>query len=96
MYSTVKDMFVSTLSSGNSIWQERKAFLDKQKNFIDQLILLTKAVARESGNRKRKTEKLRSLLADSESIFRVNFFNFEPIPFPLDPDISIKGIVPEK
>ncbi|XP_011502778.1 PREDICTED: phosphatidylinositol 3-kinase catalytic subunit type 3 [Ceratosolen solmsi marchali] len=26
----------------------------------------------------------------------INFSNFEPIPFPLDPDISIKGIIPEK
>ncbi|XP_014210139.1 phosphatidylinositol 3-kinase catalytic subunit type 3 [Copidosoma floridanum] len=94
MYATVKDMFVNALSSGNSVWQERKAFLDKQKNFIDQLISLTKAVARESGNRKKKTERLRALLSDSEPNFRVNFSNFEPIPFPLDPDISIKGISP--
>ncbi|CAB0037128.1 unnamed protein product [Trichogramma brassicae] len=96
MYLTVMNMFLNALSSGNHIWQKRKAFLTRQKMFIDQLVSLVKTVARESGNRKRKTERLRSLLADADAFFKINFENFEAIPFPLDPDISIKGIVSEK
>ncbi|XP_031781738.1 phosphatidylinositol 3-kinase catalytic subunit type 3 isoform X2 [Nasonia vitripennis] len=96
MYNTVMKMFSNALSCGNNVWQKRRAFLTKQKIFIEQLVSLVKAVARESGNRKRKTERLRALLADADAIFKINFSNFEPIPFPLDPDISIKGIIPEK
>jgi phosphatidylinositol 3-kinase len=96
MYVSVMKMFSNALSSGNNIWQKRRAFLTRQKIFIDQLVSLVKIVARESGNRKRKMERLRSLLIDADTIFKINFSNFEPIPFPLDPDISIKGIIPEK
>ncbi|XP_058804618.1 phosphatidylinositol 3-kinase catalytic subunit type 3 [Phymastichus coffea] len=96
MYVSVMKMFTNALSFGNSVWQKRKAFLDKQKVFVDQLVSLVKTVARESGNRKRKIERLRALLADDDALFKVNFSNFEPIPFPLDPDICIKAIKPEK
>lgn len=96
MYLTVMKTFSATLSYGSAVWQKRRAFLARQKIFIDQLVSLVKAVARESGNRKRKTDRLRALLADPDPNFRINFSNFEPIPFPLDPEISIKGIMPEK
>lgn len=52
-------------------------------------------VARESGNRKKKTERLQQLLSDAETL-KFNFTNFEPLLFPLDPQVLIKGIVPEK
>lgn len=96
MYNTVMSMFSMMLAQGNAIWQKRRAFLLHQKIFIDQLVALVKAVARESGNRKKKTDRLRVLLADPDPAFKINFSNFEPIPFPLDPEISIKGIIPEK
>ncbi|XP_046749472.1 phosphatidylinositol 3-kinase catalytic subunit type 3 [Diprion similis] len=96
MYITVMKTFSTTLSQGSVVWQKRRAFLSRQKMFIDQLVSLVKAVARESGNRKRKTDRLRALLADPDPTFKINFSNFEPIPFPLDPEISIKGIIPEK
>ncbi|XP_043278033.1 phosphatidylinositol 3-kinase catalytic subunit type 3 [Venturia canescens] len=96
MYVTVMKMFSMALSQGNFVWQNRRAFLNRQKIFIDQLVSLVKAVARESGNRKRKTDRLKALLADPDPVFKINFSNFEPIPFPLDPEISIKGIIPEK
>ncbi|XP_015590775.1 phosphatidylinositol 3-kinase catalytic subunit type 3 isoform X3 [Cephus cinctus] len=96
MYITVMNMFSTKLAQGNAIWQKRRAFLSRQKIFIDQLVSLVKAVARESGNRKRKTDRLRALLADPDPTFKINFSNFEPIPFPLDPEICIKGIIPEK
>ncbi|XP_051175685.1 phosphatidylinositol 3-kinase catalytic subunit type 3 isoform X2 [Leptopilina boulardi] len=96
MYLTVMAMFSNALARGNAIWQKRRAFLKRQKIFIDQLVSLVKDVARESGNRKRKTDRLKALLADPDPAFKINFSNFEPIPFPLDPEICIKGIIPEK
>lgn len=96
MYVTVMKMFSMMLAQGNIVWQKRRAFLLRQKVFIDQLVSLVKAVARESGNRKKKTDRLRALLADPDPAFKINFSNFEPIPFPLDPEICIKGIIPEK
>ncbi|XP_053595739.1 phosphatidylinositol 3-kinase catalytic subunit type 3 [Microplitis demolitor] len=96
MYVTVMKMFSMALTQGNVIWQKRKAFLARQKLFIDQLVALVKAVARESGNRKRKTDRLKALLSEQDQNFKINFSNFEPIPFPLDPEISIKGIIPDK
>ncbi|CAG2065923.1 unnamed protein product, partial [Timema podura] len=41
------------------------------------------------------TERLQALLADPEA-FKMNFASFEPMPFPLDPDVHIKGIIPDK
>ncbi|KAJ8676967.1 hypothetical protein QAD02_012754 [Eretmocerus hayati] len=96
MYVTVMKMFTDALSNGDILWQERRAFIDRQKIFIDELISLIKMVARESGNRRKKTDKLRTLLSDSDTSPRINFSNFGAIPFPLDPTILIKGIIPEK
>ncbi|XP_069694046.1 phosphatidylinositol 3-kinase catalytic subunit type 3 isoform X1 [Periplaneta americana] len=95
MYLTVMKTFSQTLLKGNSEWQKRRKFLSRQQTFIDKLVRLVKTVARESGNRKKKTERLQALLADPEA-FKINFASFEPLPFPLDPDVHIKGIVPEK
>ncbi|XP_043675300.1 phosphatidylinositol 3-kinase catalytic subunit type 3 isoform X1 [Vespula pensylvanica] len=96
MYIAVMKMFSTMLAHGNTVWQKRRAFLLRQKMFIDQLVSLVKAVARESGNRKKKADRLRALLADPDPAFKLNFSNFEQIPFPLDPEICIKGIIPEK
>lgn len=68
--------------------------LDKQQIFIDELVKLVKCVAKESGNRKKKTEKFQQLLGDSD-MFRLNFASFNGIPFPLDPEVTIRGIVPQ-
>ncbi|GLG95013.1 Serine/threonine-protein kinase Tor [Gryllus bimaculatus] len=95
MYLTVMKTFSQTLFKGSPDWQKRRTFLHRQQTFIDKLVKLVKTVARESGNRKKKTERLQALLADAE-VFKINFANFEALPFPLDPDILIKGIVPEK
>ncbi|XP_011311531.1 phosphatidylinositol 3-kinase catalytic subunit type 3 [Fopius arisanus] len=96
MYLTVMKMFSTALAQGNAVWQKRRAFLKRQKTFIEQLVALVKNVARESANRKKKTDRLKALLAEPDPASKFNFSNFEPIPFPLDPEISIKGIIPEK
>lgn len=54
-----------------------------------------KSVTGESINRNKKAERLQQLLADPE-MFKFNFQNFEPLPFPLDPSVLIKGIVAKK
>lgn len=69
--------------------------LRNQQRFIDELVKLVKLVAKEPGNRNKKTEKFQKLLADPEQ-FKVNFTQFEPIPFPLDPEVYITKIVPSR
>ena len=39
-------------------------------------------------------EKLQAALSDEET-FRFNFASFDTIPLPLDPEVRIKGIIPE-
>lgn len=39
-----------------------------------------------------QTERLQALLADNE---KVNLSEIEPIPLPLEPQIRIRGIVPD-
>jgi phosphatidylinositol 3-kinase len=42
-----------------------------------------------------QTDRLQALLANPDA-FKFNFANFEPFPFPLDPEVEIKGIIPGK
>lgn len=56
---------------------------------------LVKIVGKDPGNRKKKIEKFKQLLRDADE-FKVNFSNFEAIPFPLSPDIYITKIVADK
>lgn len=88
-------MLSQTLAKGTESMQKKRNMLTKQQKFMDKLVKLMKTVSRESGNRKKKAEKLQQLLADSD-IFKFNFSKFEAIPFPLDPEVTINGIVPEK
>lgn len=62
---------------------------------MDQLVALVKTVARESSNRMKRIEKLQTLLADPEA-FKFNFANFEPLALPLDPEVIVTGIIPER
>lgn len=95
MYLTVMKMLSQTLAKGTESMQKKRNTLTKQQKFMDKLVRLMKTVSRESANRKKKAEKLQQLLADSDA-FKFNFSKFDPIPFPLDPEVTINGIVPEK
>lgn len=95
MYEKVLKIFKRTLIAGGPELKQIKQNLEKQQIFIDELVKLVKNVAKESGNRKKKTEKFQQLLGDSDA-FRVNFSSFDAIPFPLDPDVVIRGIIPVK
>ncbi|KAM3958517.1 phosphatidylinositol 3-kinase 59F [Aphomia sociella] len=95
MYLTVMRTFSQRLAKGNADHQRTRSFLARQQQFIDKLVKLVKTVTRESGNRNKKAERLQQLLGDPDA-FKFNFTNFEPMPFPLDPNVTIKGIVAKK
>ncbi|KAI5651655.1 phosphoinositide 3-kinase family, accessory domain (PIK domain) domain-containing protein [Phthorimaea operculella] len=95
MYLAVMKTFSHHLAKGNAEHQRTRSFLARQQVFIDKLVKLVKTVTRESGNRNKKAERLQQLLADPDA-FKFNFTNFEPMPFPLDPNVTIKGIVAKK
>uniref|UniRef100_A0A671P1Q9 Phosphatidylinositol 3-kinase catalytic subunit type 3 n=1 Tax=Sinocyclocheilus anshuiensis TaxID=1608454 RepID=A0A671P1Q9_9TELE len=92
MYINVMRRFSQALLKGDKSVRVMRSLLAAQQTFVDRLVQLMKAVQRESGNRKKKTERLQSLLADNE---KVNLSEIEPIPLPLEPQIRIKGIIPE-
>ncbi|XP_061516913.1 phosphatidylinositol 3-kinase catalytic subunit type 3 [Anopheles gambiae] len=98
MYSNVLRMFLNCLYKGTPEMKATHAQLKEQQHFVDRLVTLVKIVAKESGNRKRKTEKFQQFLAESSSsnVTKFNFNNFGPIVFPLDPSIQITGIAAEK
>ncbi|XP_060525936.1 phosphatidylinositol 3-kinase catalytic subunit type 3 isoform X1 [Cylas formicarius] len=95
MYLTVMKTFSQTLAKGTESMQKKRGMLAKQQKFIDKLVQLMKAVSRENANRTKKIVKLKQLLADPDT-FKYNFSKFEPISLPLDPEVIITGIVPEK
>lgn len=95
MYLTVLKIFKKTLEIGSTDLKIIHANLEKQKNFIENLVKLVKLVAKESGSIDKKTKKFQQLLTDSDE-FKINFSSFEPRPLPLDPEIFIKGIVASK
>ena len=52
MFDLVLKKFKLTLKKGPSEFRARFQFLERQQVFVDKLVQLVKAVARESGNRK--------------------------------------------
>ncbi|XP_052794304.1 phosphatidylinositol 3-kinase catalytic subunit type 3-like isoform X2 [Mya arenaria] len=93
MYYTVFKRFSSKLVKGGQEFRHRRAMLIRQQNFMDRLVNLVKIIARESGNRKKKIEKLQALLQDPD-VCKINFSDFETLPLPLDPDIKVNAIEP--
>ena len=58
---------------------------------------MVEKVRSESGDRIKKIEKMKALLqADPSDSNAINFKNFEPLPLPLDPDVKICRVLPEK
>ncbi|XP_050084607.1 phosphatidylinositol 3-kinase catalytic subunit type 3-like isoform X3 [Anopheles aquasalis] len=98
MYLSVLRDFLSILYNGTPDMKIMHNQLKEQQHFVDRLVTLVKIVAKESGNRKRKTEKFQQFLIESSSSSsaKMNFNQFGPIILPLDPNIQIVGIVPEK
>ncbi|XP_055931311.1 phosphatidylinositol 3-kinase catalytic subunit type 3-like [Argiope bruennichi] len=95
MYHDVMKRFSLTLQRGPPEYKRRKELLYRGRDFVEKLLSLLKTVARESGGRRKKTERLQALLLDKD-IHKIDFLNFEPLPLPLDPSVKVKGIIPEK
>ncbi|GAB1609342.1 phosphatidylinositol 3-kinase catalytic subunit type 3-like [Argonauta hians] len=96
MYLYVMKRFSHALIKGGKESRWRRAMLARQSVFIEGLVSLVKMVAREGGNRKKKIEKLQGLLRDPLEAFKFNFADFEPLPLPLDPDVIVRAIFPER
>ncbi|ROT74215.1 putative phosphatidylinositol 3-kinase catalytic subunit type 3 isoform X1 [Penaeus vannamei] len=94
MYEWVVRRFRAALWAGGRAARATRRDLARQTHFLEQLVALVKVVAKES-NRVRRIEKLQSLLADPAA-FKVNFSAFNPLRLPLDPEVIVTGIVPEK
>ncbi|CAF1030237.1 unnamed protein product [Adineta ricciae] len=97
MYQTFVNRLLLTLKTKNEQTQQVRLSIEAQKKFVDKLVELTNIVKRVQGSAKVKEEKLRNLLlAGDESPVKFNFLNFDPIPLPLDPEVQIRGINPDK
>ncbi|XP_043371388.1 phosphatidylinositol 3-kinase catalytic subunit type 3 isoform X3 [Dermochelys coriacea] len=92
MYLNVMRRFSQALLKGDKCVRVMRSLLAAQQTFVDRLVHLMKAVQRESGNRKKKNERLQALLADNE---KMNLSDVELIPLPLEPQVKIRGIIPE-
>lgn len=95
MYLWVLRRFKLALQQGSREARLTRTSLTRQHHFMDQLVSLVKTVSKESGNRVRKMEKLQALLADPEAA-KYNFANFEQLALPLDPEIQVTGIIPDR
>ena len=80
MYREVLDNFLSVTPF--------KETLEKQKKFIGCLVQLVSTVKEGGGDRPKMIERMKQLLTDTEQ-FNINFTDFEPLPLPLDPSISV-------
>ncbi|XP_064474715.1 phosphatidylinositol 3-kinase catalytic subunit type 3-like [Ornithodoros turicata] len=94
MYLAVMKRFNYCLLRGNREYKLRRAMLSKQQTFVSHLVNLMKIVARENGNRRKKTEKLHSLLLEPDSQSLVRFP--DALPLPLDPGVRVRGLLPTK
>ncbi|GAB6032406.1 Phosphatidylinositol 3-kinase catalytic subunit type 3 [Chamberlinius hualienensis] len=95
MYRTVMRRFSQSLMKGGRELRLWRSQLVGQQAFIEKLVTLVKTIAREKGDRKKKVERLHTLLSDP-IVNKFNFANFEPLPLPLDPEVKVKGILHEK
>ncbi|XP_054714105.1 phosphatidylinositol 3-kinase catalytic subunit type 3-like [Uloborus diversus] len=95
MYEIVMKRFNLVLQNGSAEYRKRRHLLVRGREFVEKLLNLLKTVARESGGRRKKIEKLQAYLYDKD-IHKINFLQFEPLPLPLDPCVKVKGIIPEK
>ncbi|XP_026541596.1 phosphatidylinositol 3-kinase catalytic subunit type 3 [Notechis scutatus] len=93
MYLNVMRRFSQALLKGDKSVRVMRSLLAAQQTFVDRLVHVMKAVHRENGNRKKKNDRLQTLLADNE---KMNLSDIEPIPLPLEPQVKIRGIIPEK
>lgn len=92
IYSNVKKRFRHRLEKKLEPKQGGMV-IDRQTEFVEELVNVMKEVVSEKGDRIKKIERLRNRIRSKEPY---NFRSFDPLPLPLDPDVRIKSILPEK
>ncbi|PIK59455.1 phosphatidylinositol 3-kinase catalytic subunit type 3, partial [Apostichopus japonicus] len=95
MYNTVMQRFGQHLLKGAADYFRKHGLLKRQNVLINKLLEVMRSVAKESGNRKKKIERLQALLASTE-FSKQMLSNFDPIPLPIQPEIRITGLIAEK
>ena len=79
------------MKRGKPEWQQRRDLLSRQQKLIGKLVDIGKIVAKENANRPKKIEKLQALLAETD-VLKMSLTKFDPLPFPLDPEVHIHGM----
>lgn len=92
MYKAVFDRLTKALVEEGRT--DLKNIFNAQEKLLDRIVYIMAAVAKEASHRLEKIKKLQSLLRENDGN-SMCLLNFDPIPLPLDPDIVVKGIVPE-
>lgn len=67
--------------------------MERQRELVEELVNVMREVVSEKGDRIKKIERLRSRIRSKEPY---NLRSFDPLPLPLDPDVRIKAILPDK
>ncbi|XP_055343208.1 phosphatidylinositol 3-kinase catalytic subunit type 3-like [Paramacrobiotus metropolitanus] len=88
----VMKRFSNALSQGDDLHKSTRMMLSRQLVFVDRIMKLLKEIARESGTRKRKIERLQGLLGNPDSELAKCFSYADPLPHPLDADVRIVGL----
>lgn len=92
LFSRVSYDFMKALSSTEEGQARRKVLL-RQSEFILIITKISKDVQELRGDRLKKIEHLKKVLADPKS----NLLHFDPpLPLPLDPDVQVSGVIPEE
>ncbi|XP_071952733.1 phosphatidylinositol 3-kinase catalytic subunit type 3-like [Antedon mediterranea] len=94
MYVNVMKRFSQALLKNGKKGHQFRSKLAKQQSFVEKIVMLMVSISRESGNRKKKIDRLQSVLSNPD-ILSYNYKEFEPIPLPLHPEHIIKAIKPE-
>lgn len=91
MYVAVMKRLSRALLKGGSEAKKRRAQLMSQQHFVEKMVLTMKAVAKESGNRRKKIEFLQAQLSNQET-----FGQLEGLPLPLDPSVKVQSVLAER
>ncbi|KAI9440788.1 atypical/PIKK/PI3K protein kinase, partial [Lactarius indigo] len=91
MYGKVIFKFLKQLQESEN-GKERKELLGRQAELVTSLAKRAKEFSNPKEPRPKRIEKLRSFLADS----RNNLLSMAPLPLPLNGNVEVVGIIPEK
>uniref|UniRef100_A0A914V3R8 phosphatidylinositol 3-kinase n=2 Tax=Plectus sambesii TaxID=2011161 RepID=A0A914V3R8_9BILA len=94
MYGTVLRRLNRALGRGGLEAKRRATLLTKQQLFVNQLVEIMKAVAKESGNRKKKIDFLKSRLAVHDK--SLDLSNLGGLPLPLDPSVRVQAVMADR